>query len=145
MEGADGMGGLGEVPSHSVRERIAAHPLWAIAAIMFAEEFGIPSPVPSDILMLLAGIRARRSVHPFWAILLVQEAATLVAAVPSHRGIANQVQRILAVARAEAACRVRTGQATRDVAVVRHHARPAAPEHCAQGQQRHDTLHRRPG
>ena len=71
------MGDLGEALGHSVRELIAAHPLWAIAAIMFAEELGIPSPVPSDFLMLLAGIQVRRGGYPFWAVLLVQEAATL--------------------------------------------------------------------
>lgn len=74
------MGELGEALGHSVRELIAAHPLWAIATIMFAEELGIPSPVPSDFLMLLAGIQVRRGGYPFWAVLLVQEAATLAGA-----------------------------------------------------------------
>lgn len=71
------MGGLWEALSHNVRSLIATHPLWAIGIIMFGEELGIPSPVPSDFLMLLAGIQARGGVYPFWAVLLVQGAATL--------------------------------------------------------------------
>jgi len=63
--------------SHSVRALLETHPLWAIAVILGAEELGIPSPLPSDVLMLLAGVQARAGTFPLWAALLVQEAATL--------------------------------------------------------------------
>ena len=72
------MGGIGEALGQGVREILATHPLWAIAAIMFVEELGIPSPVPSDLLMLLAGIGSREGTYPFWLMILVQEAATLL-------------------------------------------------------------------
>ena len=63
--------------SHSVRALLETHPLWAIAAILFVEELGIPSPLPSDVLMLLAGVQARAGTFPLWVALLVQEAATM--------------------------------------------------------------------
>jgi len=72
------MGSIGTALAEGVRELLAAHPLWAIAVIMFVEELGIPSPVPSDLLMLLAGIGIRQGTYPFWLVLLVQEAATLL-------------------------------------------------------------------
>ncbi len=72
------MGGIGDALGQGVREILAAHPLWAIAMIMFVEELGIPSPVPSDLLMLLAGIGSREGTYPFWIMILVQEAATLL-------------------------------------------------------------------
>lgn len=72
------MGGIGEALGQGVRELLAAHPLWAIATIMFVEELGIPSPVPSDLLMLLAGIGIRQGTYPFWLVLLAEEAATLL-------------------------------------------------------------------
>jgi membrane protein DedA with SNARE-associated domain len=63
--------------SHSVRALIVAHPLWAIGMLLFVEELGIPSPIPSDVMMLLAGVQARAGTFPLWAALLVQEAVTL--------------------------------------------------------------------
>jgi membrane protein DedA with SNARE-associated domain len=72
------MGGVWAALSQSVRGLLAAHPLWTVAAVMFGEELGVPSPVPSDFMMLLAGEQVRRGTYPFWAVLLVQEAATLV-------------------------------------------------------------------
>jgi len=63
--------------SQSVRALIATHPLWAIGMLLFVEELGIPSPIPSDVMMLLAGVQARAGTFPLWAALLVQEAATL--------------------------------------------------------------------
>lgn len=74
------MGDLGSVLGESVRALLVTHPLWVIGAIMFVEELGVPSPIPSDFLMLLAGIQVRLGIYPFWAVLLVQELATLVGA-----------------------------------------------------------------
>lgn len=71
------MGDLGSALGGSVRALLTTHPLWTIAAIMFIEELGIPSPIPSDFLMLLAGTQVRLGTYPFWAVLLVQELATL--------------------------------------------------------------------
>jgi membrane protein DedA with SNARE-associated domain len=72
------MGSIGTTLATGVRELLATHPLWAIAAIMFVEELGIPSPIPSDLLMLLAGIGVRQGTYPWWLVLLVQEVATLL-------------------------------------------------------------------
>lgn len=72
------MGSVGTALTDGVRELLAAHPLWVIAVIIFVEELGIPSPFPSDLLMLLAGIGIRQGTYPFWLVLLVQEAATLL-------------------------------------------------------------------
>ena len=72
------MGGVGEALGSGVRALLATHPLWALAAIIFVEELGIPSPVPSDLLMLLAGIGVRVGTYPLWLVLLIQEGATLL-------------------------------------------------------------------
>jgi membrane-associated protein len=66
--------------NHSVRALLAAHPLVVIAAVLFFEELGVPCPLPGDVLMLLAGARARQGAYPFWAVLLVQELATVAGA-----------------------------------------------------------------
>ncbi len=59
-----GMGGVGAALGSGVRALLAAHPLWAIAAIIFVEELGVPRPVPSDLLMLLAGVGVRAGTYP---------------------------------------------------------------------------------
>ena len=71
---------LWAILSHSVRGLITTHPLVAIAAILFGEELGIPSPIPGDVLMILAGVEARRGMYSFGLVLLVQEVATLLGA-----------------------------------------------------------------
>jgi membrane protein DedA with SNARE-associated domain len=71
------MSGLWDALNHSVRALIATHPLMVLAAVLFFEEAGVPSPIPSDFMMLLAGVRARQGDYPFWAVILVQELATL--------------------------------------------------------------------
>src|SRR4051812_7920186 len=70
------MGGVWAALSESVRGLLAAHPLWTIAAVMFGGELGIPSPVPSDFMMLLAGVEGRRGAYPFLGGLLVQGGGT---------------------------------------------------------------------
>jgi len=72
------MGGVGTALGAGVRALLAAHPLWAIATIIFVEELGVPSPVPSDLLMLLAGVGVRAGSYPLWLVLLIQEGATLL-------------------------------------------------------------------
>ncbi len=72
------MGDVGAALAGGMRELLAAHPVLAIGGVIFVEELGTPSPLPSDLLMLLAGIGARQGQYPLWLILLVQELATLL-------------------------------------------------------------------
>lgn len=71
------MGELWEALSHSLRSLMNTHPLFVITVVLFFEELGVPSPMPGDVLMLLAGVRARQGYYPLWVVLLVQELATI--------------------------------------------------------------------
>ncbi len=71
------MGGVGEALGSGVRALLATHPLWAIAAIIFVGERGVPSPVPSDLPMLLAGVGVCAGAYPLWLVLPIQEGVTL--------------------------------------------------------------------
>src|SRR5881227_1072914 len=71
---------LWDALSHSLRSLMNTHPLVVIAAILFFEELGVPSPLPGDVMMMLAGVRAAQGSHPLWAALLVQELATVAGA-----------------------------------------------------------------
>ncbi len=57
------------------------YPLLVIAALLFVEELGIPSPIPGDLMMILAGVKVAQGVYPLWLVLLVQEGATLLGSV----------------------------------------------------------------
>jgi membrane protein DedA with SNARE-associated domain len=70
------MGRLGEALGSGVRALLATHTLWAIAAIIFVDELGVPSPVPSDLLMLLAGVEVRAVAHPLSLVFAIQEGAS---------------------------------------------------------------------
>lgn len=61
----------------SLRDLIAAYPLAAGTLILFFEELGVPSPVPSDVMMLLAGLRARQGLYSYWFVIVVEEIATV--------------------------------------------------------------------
>lgn len=61
----------------SLRDLIADYPLAAGTLILFFEELGIPSPVPSDVMMLLAGLRARQGLYSYWFVIVVEEIATV--------------------------------------------------------------------
>ncbi len=54
--------------------------LVAIALVLFLEELGVPSPIPGDLMMLLAGVLVAERRASLWSVLLVQEAVTLVGA-----------------------------------------------------------------
>lgn len=56
------------------------HPLIVIALLILIEEFGIPSPIPGDLMMILAGVKVAQGLLPLWLVLVVQEAATLAGA-----------------------------------------------------------------
>ncbi len=71
------MNDLWELLSHNVRSLLDTHPLVIISAVLFFEELGVPSPIPGDVLMMLAGVGAAQGKYPLWLILLVQEVATL--------------------------------------------------------------------
>ena len=63
--------------SENLRSLLDTHPLVVVGTVLFFEELGVPSPLPGDVLMMLAGVRARQGVAPLWAVLLVQELATI--------------------------------------------------------------------
>ena len=71
---------LGTALSHTFHFLLTTHPLLVIATIIFIEEFGVPSPVPSDLMMLLAGVEVAQHRQHLWVVLLVMELATIAGA-----------------------------------------------------------------
>lgn len=63
---------------HTVHALLQTHALPVIALVVFIEELGIPSPLPGELMMLLAGVKAAQGVYPLWLVLLVQEIAAVV-------------------------------------------------------------------
>ena len=59
---------------------LTTHPLLVIAAFIFIEELGVPSPVPGDLMMLLAGVEVAQHRQHLWVVLLVQMLATVAGA-----------------------------------------------------------------
>lgn len=59
---------------------VAAHSIPAIGAILFFEELGIPSPIPGDVMMVLAGTEAALGHTSLWLALMVEEVATVAGA-----------------------------------------------------------------
>ncbi len=70
----------GVILSHTFHFLLATHPLLVIAALIFIEELGIPSPVPGDLMMLLAGVEVAQHRQHLWVVLLVQMLATIAGA-----------------------------------------------------------------
>lgn len=70
----------GVILSHTFHFLLATHPLLVIAAFIFIEELGVPSPVPGDLLMLLAGVEVAQHRQHLWVVLLVQMLATIAGA-----------------------------------------------------------------
>jgi membrane protein DedA with SNARE-associated domain len=66
-----------EALNHALRTLLDTHPLVVIAVILFFEELGVPSPIPGDLLMMLAGVKVAQGVYPLWLVLAVQELVTL--------------------------------------------------------------------
>ncbi len=56
------------------------HALPVILVVILIEELGVPMPIPGDLMMMLAGIRAADGVYPLWLVLLSQEVVTVVGA-----------------------------------------------------------------
>jgi membrane protein DedA with SNARE-associated domain len=71
---------LGSALSHTFHSLLTVHPLLVIAALIFIEEFGVPSPVPGDLMMLLAGVEVAQHRQHLWVVLLVMELATVAGA-----------------------------------------------------------------
>ncbi len=59
---------------------LVTHTLLVIAALILIEELGVPSPVPSDLLMLLAGVEVAQHRQRLWVVLLIMTLATLAGA-----------------------------------------------------------------
>jgi membrane protein DedA with SNARE-associated domain len=64
----------------SVQSLLRLHALAVIVTIIFFEELGVPSPIPGDLMMVLAGVRVAQGREPLWLVLLLQEAATIAGA-----------------------------------------------------------------
>jgi len=71
---------FGIVLSHTFHYLLTVHPLIVIALLIFVEELGVPSPVPGDLMMLLAGVEVAQHRQHLWVVLLVMELATIAGA-----------------------------------------------------------------
>lgn len=56
------------------------HALAVILCVIFFEELGVPSPIPGDLMMVLAGVRVAQGHEPLWLVLLLQETVTVLGA-----------------------------------------------------------------
>jgi len=66
--------------NESMQSLLRSHSLAVIITIIFFEELGVPSPIPGDLMMVLAGVRVAQGREPLWLVLLLQEAATVAGA-----------------------------------------------------------------
>lgn len=83
---------LGVALSHTFHYLLTTHPLLVIATLIFVEEVGVPSPVPGDLMMLLAGVEVAQHRQHLWVVLLVMELATIAGA-SSLFGLSRRVGR----------------------------------------------------
>ena len=60
----------------SVGTLLETHGILAIAIVLLIEEMGVPSPIPGDLLMLLAGIRVAQGAISLPAVLLIESLST---------------------------------------------------------------------
>ncbi len=56
------------------------HALLAGALILLADEAGVPTPFPANLIIVALGVRAGTGALPFWQVVLALEAATVVGA-----------------------------------------------------------------
>jgi membrane protein DedA with SNARE-associated domain len=61
-----------------VGEFLAAYGLLAIVVVMLLKEFGVPVPVPSDLIMITAGVQAAAGSYSLLELFIALEAAMLV-------------------------------------------------------------------
>ena len=78
IEGDNGLTVLSIALGHNIHDLLRTHALPLIAFVVFFEELGFPSPLPGELMMLLAGVQAAQGAYPLWLVLLVQEVAALL-------------------------------------------------------------------
>lgn len=66
--------------NESLHALLRTHALVVVMLVLLFEELGVPSPIPGDLMMVLAGVRAAQGRNPLWLALLVQEVATVLGA-----------------------------------------------------------------
>lgn len=66
--------------NENMQSLLRLHALAVIVTIIFFEELGVPSPIPGDLMMVLAGVRVAQGRESLWLVLLLQEAATVAGA-----------------------------------------------------------------
>src|SRR3954447_2294259 len=66
--------------NQSMHALLRTHALAVVVIVLFFEELGVPSPIPGDLMMVLAGVRAAQGRNPLWLALVVQELATVAGA-----------------------------------------------------------------
>ena len=71
------MGEVWRLLRRNVHAVLVSHPLVVVALVIFAEEFGIPTPLPGEVIMLFAGYGVAQGRFPLWLVLLVEEVATV--------------------------------------------------------------------
>ena len=59
-------------------EFLATYGLLAIFALMLVKEFGVPVPVPSDLLLITAGVQVASGAYPLANLLIAVAVATLI-------------------------------------------------------------------
>ncbi len=63
--------------NENMQSLLRSHALAVILAVIFFEELGVPSPIPGDLMMVLAGVRVAQGHEPLWIVLLLQELVTV--------------------------------------------------------------------
>jgi len=63
--------------NENMQSLLRSHALAVILAVIFFEELGVPSPIPGDLMMVLAGVRVAQGHEPLWLVLLLQEMVTV--------------------------------------------------------------------
>ena len=72
------MSGLWDSLAHTLEALLTTHPLLVIGVVLFFEELGVPSPMPGDVLMIIAGVGVRQGRYSLATVLLVQQGVTMV-------------------------------------------------------------------
>ncbi len=66
--------------NENMQSLLRSHAFVVILAIIFFEELGVPSPIPGDLMMVLAGVRVAQGQASLWLVLLLQEVVTVAGA-----------------------------------------------------------------
>ena len=60
--------------NQGLRALLDTHPLVVISLLLIVEELRVPSPLPGDLLTILAEVKVAQGVSPLWLVLVVQVA-----------------------------------------------------------------------